>query len=38
MATTKCEISHKDKKHTDKCSNNITKTTKKQNDKTTNKI
>jgi hypothetical protein len=30
-------LSHKDTKHTDKCSNNTTKTTQKQTDKTTGK-
>jgi hypothetical protein len=30
MATVGCGISHKDTKHTYKCSNNKTKTTKKQ--------
>jgi hypothetical protein len=30
-------ISHKDTKHTDKCSNNKTKTTQKQNDEATDK-
>jgi hypothetical protein len=37
MAAIGCGISHKGIKHTDKCSNNITKTTQKQNDKTTDK-
>jgi hypothetical protein len=37
MATTGCGISHKDKKSIDKCSNNKTKTTQKQNDETTGK-
>jgi hypothetical protein len=38
MATTGCGISHKDTKHTDKCSNNNkTKTTQKQHDETTDK-
>jgi hypothetical protein len=36
MATTGCEISHKDTEHTDKCSNNRRKTTLKQHDETTN--
>jgi hypothetical protein len=31
MATIGCGISHKDTKHSDKCSNNKTKTTQKQN-------
>jgi len=35
MATIGCGISHKGTKHTDKCSNNKTKTT--QNDETTEK-
>jgi hypothetical protein len=35
MATIGCGISHKDTKHTDKCSNNKTKTTQKQNDEAT---
>jgi hypothetical protein len=35
IATTGCEISHKDTKHTDKFSNN--KTTQKQNDETMDK-
>jgi hypothetical protein len=30
-------VSHKDRKHTDKCSNDRTKTTQKQNDETTDK-
>jgi hypothetical protein len=33
MATAGCRISHKGAKHTDKCSNNKTKTTQKQNAK-----
>jgi hypothetical protein len=37
MPTNGCGISHKDIKHTDKCSNNKTKTTQKQNDETTDK-
>jgi hypothetical protein len=37
MATTGCGISHKNTKHTDKCSNNKTKTTQKQNDEITEK-
>jgi hypothetical protein len=37
MATIGHGISHKDTKHTDKCSNNKTKTKQKQNDKTTDK-
>jgi len=37
IATIGCGISHKNTKLTDKCSNNKTKTTQKQNDKTTNK-
>jgi hypothetical protein len=37
MATIACEISHKDTKLMDKCNNNKTKTTQKQNDKTTDK-
>jgi hypothetical protein len=37
MATTGCGIIHEDTKHTDKCSNNKTKTTQKQYDKTTDK-
>jgi hypothetical protein len=35
MATVRCGISHKDTKHTDKCSNNKTKTTQKQTAQTT---
>jgi hypothetical protein len=34
MATTGCEISHKDTEHADKCSNNKTKTKQTQYDKT----
>jgi hypothetical protein len=37
MVTIGCGISHKDTKHTDKYSNNKTKTTPKQNDETTDK-
>jgi hypothetical protein len=37
MATKGCGISHKDKNHTDKCSNNKTKTTQKQNEETKDK-
>jgi hypothetical protein len=37
MATVGCGINHKDEKRTDKCSNNKTKTTQKQNDETTDK-
>jgi hypothetical protein len=37
MATIGCGISHKDTKHTNKCSNNKTKAKQKQNDKTTYK-
>jgi hypothetical protein len=37
MATIECGISHRDTKHTDKCSNNKTKTTQKHNDETTDK-
>jgi hypothetical protein len=37
MATEGCEISHKNTKDTDKCSNNKTKKIWKQNDKTTYK-
>jgi hypothetical protein len=37
MATVGCGISHKDAKRTDKCSNNKTKTTQKQSDKTRDK-
>jgi hypothetical protein len=38
MTTIGCGISHKDTKHTDKCSNNKTKTTtQKQNYETTGK-
>jgi hypothetical protein len=37
MTTVGCGISHKDTKHTDKCSSNKTKTTQKQNDETTDK-
>jgi hypothetical protein len=33
MAKIGCRISHEDTKHTDKCSNNKTKTTQKQYDK-----
>jgi hypothetical protein len=36
MATVGCGIGHKDTKHTDKCSNNKTKTAQKQYDETTN--
>jgi hypothetical protein len=32
IVTIGCEISYKDTKHTDKCSNNKTKTTQKQNE------
>jgi hypothetical protein len=35
MATVRYGISHKDTKHADKCSNNKTETTQKQNDETT---
>jgi hypothetical protein len=35
IATVGCEISHKDTKYTNKCSNNKTKTSQKQNDETT---
>jgi len=37
MATIRCGTSHKDTKHTDKCSNNKTKTTKIQNNESTDK-
>jgi hypothetical protein len=37
MAKIGCEISHKDSKHTDKCSNNKTKEKQKQNKETTDK-
>jgi hypothetical protein len=37
MAAIGCGISDKDTKHADKCSNNKTKTTQKQNDETTDK-
>jgi hypothetical protein len=37
MAIIGCGISHKDTKHTNKCSNNKTKTTQKQNDETEDK-
>jgi hypothetical protein len=37
MATTGCRISHKDTEHPDKCSNNKTEKTQKQNDETTDK-
>jgi hypothetical protein len=37
MATIGCGISHNDTKHTDKCSNNKTKTRKKQYDETIDK-
>jgi hypothetical protein len=37
MATIGCGISHKNTKHTDKCSNNKTKTTQKPNDGTIDK-
>jgi hypothetical protein len=37
MATIVYGINHKDIKHTDKCSNNKTKTAQKQNDETTDK-
>jgi hypothetical protein len=37
MATIGCGISHKNRKHTDKCRNNKTKTTQKQYDETTDK-
>jgi hypothetical protein len=37
MATIGCGISHKDEKHTDKSSNNKTKTTRKENDEMTGK-
>jgi hypothetical protein len=37
MATTGCGISHKETKHRDKWCNNKTKTTQKQNYKTTDK-
>jgi len=37
MAAAECGISHKDTKHTYKCSNNKTKTTKKQYDETKDK-
>jgi hypothetical protein len=37
MATVGCGISHKNTKRTDKCSNNKTKTTQKQNDEITDK-
>jgi hypothetical protein len=37
MATVGCGVIHKDTKHTDKCSNNKTKTAQKQNDETTHK-
>jgi hypothetical protein len=37
MAKIECGIIHKDTKHTDKCSNNKTETTRKKNDETTDK-
>jgi hypothetical protein len=37
IAPTGCGISHKDTKHTDKCSNNKTQATQKQNNDTTDK-
>jgi hypothetical protein len=37
MVRVGCGISHKDTKHRDKCSNDKTKTTQKQNDETTDK-
>jgi hypothetical protein len=37
MVTVGCGITHKDTKHTDKCSNNRTKTTQKQYDETIDK-
>jgi hypothetical protein len=37
MNTIRCGINHKDTKYTNKCSNNETKTTQKQNDETTDK-
>jgi hypothetical protein len=35
MGAIGCGISHNDTKHTDNCSNNKTRTTQKQSDKTT---
>jgi hypothetical protein len=37
MATIGYGVSHKDTKYKDKCSNNKTKTTQKENDETTDK-
>jgi hypothetical protein len=37
MTAIGCGIYHEDTKHTDKCSNNKTKATQKQNDETTDK-